>query len=89
MKLLIDFLCLLAVFVSTVQSAGERKAFCYLPHEFGKCDGHRIMWAFSNKQQMCVPFAFSNCGGNENRFFTKENCEKACAPIQSRFVLSN
>ncbi|XP_033165001.1 kunitz-type serine protease inhibitor microlepidin-3 [Drosophila mauritiana] len=89
MKLLTEFLCLLAVLLSTVESAEKRKAFCYLPYEFGKCGGHRVMWAFSIKELECVPFVFSNCGGNENRFHTKENCEKACAPIQSRFVLAN
>ncbi|EDW43327.1 GM26503 [Drosophila sechellia] len=66
----------------------RKTAFCYLAYEFGKCGGHRVMWAFSIKELECVPFVFSNCGGNENRFHTKENCEKACAPIQSRFVLA-
>ncbi|XP_039495261.1 LOW QUALITY PROTEIN: kunitz-type serine protease inhibitor 2 [Drosophila santomea] len=86
MKLLIELLCPLEYFVSIVQSGRKRKAFCHLPQELGKCEGHRFMYAFSNRQQMCVPFAFSNCGGNENRCFSKENCAKACAQIRSRFV---
>uniref|UniRef100_A0A6P4FVE1 Kunitz-type serine protease inhibitor textilinin-3 n=1 Tax=Drosophila rhopaloa TaxID=1041015 RepID=A0A6P4FVE1_DRORH len=84
MKVLIVLLGLLSV--STGQfSARNRKALCYLPSEYGKCGGHRMMWTFSNRQQKCVPFLFSNCGGNENRFFTKENCESACAPTDSPF----
>ncbi|XP_016949870.1 kunitz-like toxin PcKuz2 [Drosophila biarmipes] len=89
MKVVIIALGLLAIFVSTVQPAGKRNALCYLPHEFGKCGGHRLMWAFSNNQGKCVPFVFSNCGGNENRFYTQEKCERTCAIINQRFVVAN
>ncbi|XP_017015531.1 kunitz-type serine protease inhibitor textilinin-2 [Drosophila takahashii] len=89
MKVGIVILGLLAISVSTVQPARNRLALCYLPQQFGKCGGHRLMWAFSNQQQMCVPFVFSNCGGNENRFFTKEKCEKTCAILHNRFVHAN
>ncbi|XP_017046370.1 PI-actitoxin-Axm2b [Drosophila ficusphila] len=86
MKTLVVFLCFLGFFVATVQPAEkDRNEFCYFPSQYGKCNGHRVLWYFSINQKMCVPFVFSNCGGNQNRFFTKEMCEKACAPRFSIF----
>merc|ERR1712119_126199 len=37
----------------------------------------------------CTKFRYSGCGGNSNRFETKEGCEEKCADNVSRTKLSS
>ncbi|RCN40388.1 Kunitz/Bovine pancreatic trypsin inhibitor domain protein [Ancylostoma caninum] len=57
------------------QSTGKA---CFLLLDIGNCRGKVIRYGYDQKQNRCVPFAWSGCGGNLNRFKTKHNCELAC-----------
>jgi hypothetical protein len=35
-------------------------------------------WFFDNEEKRCRTFYFLGCGGNDNRFETREECEQAC-----------
>lgn len=51
---------------------------CYLPPEPGKCNAEFTRWYFNRHSKECSWFQYGGCGGNENRFRTKEGCEKTC-----------
>ncbi|KAH8280839.1 hypothetical protein KR054_000677, partial [Drosophila jambulina] len=46
--------------------------------DYGKCNGHVMMWAYSMYDHKCFRFAYSTCGGNTNRFRTLEECQRTC-----------
>jgi papilin len=49
---------------------------CKLPIVVGPCKAAFLSWGFENGK--CKQFAYGGCQGNENRFGTKEECEKTC-----------
>jgi len=42
------------------------------------CRGSFEMWSFDKSSKTCDKFMFGGCGGNENQFPKKEECEKEC-----------
>lgn len=38
------------------------------------------MWYFDSGNNDCLSFAYSGCGGNENRFPSRSACREACKP---------
>ncbi|CAD5231575.1 unnamed protein product [Bursaphelenchus xylophilus] len=52
--------------------------FCGLAPERGNCSGEQQKFYFLAEWQSCFAFKYSGCGGNENRFDTREECEQAC-----------
>lgn len=46
---------------------------------YGKCAQVLVRWHFNREQKACLPFVYSGCGGNSNRFDSKETCEESCA----------
>uniref|UniRef100_A0A2H1WD78 SFRICE_039405 n=1 Tax=Spodoptera frugiperda TaxID=7108 RepID=A0A2H1WD78_SPOFR len=57
---------------------GLETAQCAEPQEAGSCDNKEALWSFSVSENRCVPFYFSGCGGNNNRFPSREACEQTC-----------
>ncbi|CAH8481799.1 unnamed protein product [Schistosoma turkestanicum] len=51
---------------------------CALPMKKGYCLQNKPRFYYSSAEKKCLPFTFKGCGGNENRFHTKEQCEKFC-----------
>lgn len=43
-----------------------------------KCMAFFPSWSFDKKDGACKRFIYGGCGGNSNRFSTKEECEKKC-----------
>lgn len=35
-------------------------------------------WYYNSKTGKCEEFVYGGCGGNENKFETKDECERAC-----------
>ncbi|XP_049957491.1 spondin-1-like [Schistocerca serialis cubense] len=62
------------------QSAEEeqefRKDFCLLPRSSGHCRGAFYHWFFDETE--CKEFRYGGCGGNQNNFPTREECEEKC-----------
>ncbi|PRD22731.1 UNVERIFIED_CONTAM: Kunitz-type U19-barytoxin-Tl1a [Trichonephila clavipes] len=46
--------------------------------EGGPCLGHIEMFFYDLKTKKCQTFFWRGCGGNDNRFSTKEDCEAEC-----------
>ncbi len=38
------------------------------------------MWYFDSGNGDCMPFAYTGCGGNENRFPSRSACRETCRP---------
>ncbi|KAH8353538.1 hypothetical protein KR084_011719 [Drosophila pseudotakahashii] len=80
MKLLI----FAVVFIAFMASAFALKnAICGLPHSRngdGKisCEAYIPSWSYDNNHNECIKFTYGGCGGNDNRFNSKENCEDKC-----------
>jgi hypothetical protein len=51
-------------------------AACSLPFEGGECDGSIPVFAFVDGA--CRRATYGGCGGNENRFYSIEECESVC-----------
>ncbi|VDK38991.1 unnamed protein product [Taenia asiatica] len=52
---------------------------CNLPIEVGPCRSLIRVWGYNPNTRQCVNFAYSGCGGNANRFYHRNSCERICA----------
>ncbi|XP_035991472.1 LOW QUALITY PROTEIN: collagen alpha-6(VI) chain [Fundulus heteroclitus] len=51
---------------------------CLLGKDSGSCRNYTFLWFYDSKKARCARFLYSGCGGNENRFGTREECEDTC-----------
>uniref|UniRef100_A0A131YNH7 Pancreatic trypsin inhibitor n=1 Tax=Rhipicephalus appendiculatus TaxID=34631 RepID=A0A131YNH7_RHIAP len=51
---------------------------CNLPPEKGLCRASISMFYFNSTANKCMVFKYGGCGGNENKFHSKEGCERKC-----------
>ena len=51
---------------------------CNLPKVVGTCRASIPSWYFDAQTEDCEQFLYDGCGGNENRFPSKEECRGAC-----------
>ncbi|PAV62665.1 hypothetical protein WR25_20400 isoform A [Diploscapter pachys] len=58
--------------------AGKTRDACRLNVDVGRCKGAYESWAYEVATGTCVAFKYTGCGGNQNRFSTKEACEALC-----------
>ncbi|ODM94251.1 Kunitz-type serine protease inhibitor APEKTx1 [Orchesella cincta] len=52
---------------------------CMQPMVKGYCYAIFKMFYYNSANKQCEEFEYGGCGGNQNRFDTKEQCEKTCA----------
>ncbi|XP_077977697.1 uncharacterized protein LOC144433262 [Glandiceps talaboti] len=57
---------------------GSRTMCCLTP-DYGSCYGNEDMWYYDCNEGICSTFMYSGCGGNGNRFDSKETCIEECA----------
>ncbi|CAK1550996.1 unnamed protein product [Leptosia nina] len=51
---------------------------CQLPMISGPCEGSEMQWFYDAATDACMQFTYSGCGGNENRFRSRDECEHRC-----------
>ncbi|KAB1264320.1 Collagen alpha-1 chain [Camelus dromedarius] len=62
---------------------GDAPDPCSLPLDEGSCTAYTLRWyhrAMPGGMEACHPFVYGGCGGNANRFGTREACERRCPP---------
>ncbi|XP_045537794.1 papilin isoform X3 [Papilio machaon] len=57
---------------------GKPQPSCVEPQETGNCTEKHAAWSFSQTENRCVPFYYTGCGGNGNRFDTEASCMASC-----------
>ncbi|XP_039498869.1 male accessory gland serine protease inhibitor-like [Drosophila santomea] len=60
-----------------------KNAICGLPHSLNgdgriSCEAYIPRWSYDGDRNECIKFIYGGCGGNENRFDSRENCEDKC-----------
>nr|XP_017108225.2 inter-alpha-trypsin inhibitor-like [Drosophila bipectinata] len=56
----------------------RRKAICLQPVVYGTCRVGVNAWHYKISEHKCVKFVYRLCGGNQNRFYSKKECEEMC-----------
>lgn len=73
----------LAASSSSSSSAGYRAdPVCELTVDSGTCSDFQDAWYFDSFSRKCHRFIYSGCGGNSNRYRTKDECELRCGKLQ-------
>lgn len=57
---------------------------CYMPVSPGSCHGIIKRYYYNEYTKDCSEFEFTGCGGNNNNFFTKNECANMCMEISSK-----
>ncbi|KAK8752574.1 hypothetical protein OTU49_006287 [Cherax quadricarinatus] len=52
--------------------------FCFLEKHQGTCGNLQAYWHFDSQDGVCKQFLYGGCDGNENRFSSRQECEKKC-----------
>ncbi|XP_037587861.1 collagen alpha-4(VI) chain-like isoform X2 [Cebus imitator] len=55
---------------------------CSMDPVQGECQDYTLKWYYNKEERVCQQFWYGSCGGNANRFETKEECEAQCVPTQ-------
>lgn len=64
--------------VHNVRFSAKSREICNLRLDVGRCEGHFDSWYYEVATGLCEQFQYSGCGGNANRFHSKEQCEGLC-----------
>ena len=51
---------------------------CSLAYDRGACDNYTIHWYYSSADRRCAQFYYGGCGGNANRFRSRDECYGFC-----------
>ncbi|XP_061413779.1 kunitz-type U19-barytoxin-Tl1a-like [Lethenteron reissneri] len=71
--------------VSQLYPAGGK--VCILSPDKGVCLAHLLRWHYNSTQRGCDVFLYGGCGGNGNRFQSREECQKMCSPLSTKTML--
>ncbi|CAB3262028.1 unnamed protein product [Arctia plantaginis] len=66
----------LILFVGLAMSEVDPK--CSQPIDPGICFGYSEMYGFDVTTQECKKFIYGGCQGNDNRFYSLEECQNNC-----------
>lgn len=65
---------------SPIEGSGDGgEGYCHLKMEQGSCKAIIPAWYYNHLTGQCSQFQYGGCGGNENRFTSREVCESSCS----------
>lgn len=57
---------------------------CFHDTDAGECrDDISTRWYYNRAEGICDVFSYGGCGGNQNNFMTREECEHNCGNVQN------
>ncbi|XP_017288294.1 collagen alpha-1(XXVIII) chain isoform X2 [Kryptolebias marmoratus] len=56
---------------------------CGLVLDQGTCRDYNIRWYYDKQANACAQFWYGGCGGNKNRFDTKDECKTTCVAARA------
>ncbi|XP_049527144.1 boophilin-H2 isoform X1 [Dermacentor silvarum] len=71
-------LYIILALIGTAFAARNFDKECRQAPNSGFCRAMQPMWWFNVKSGRCEQFFYGGCGGNENKYETKEQCEENC-----------
>ncbi|XP_073820808.1 male accessory gland serine protease inhibitor-like [Musca autumnalis] len=74
---------ILAIFAAISSTIGLKHDICGLKHSSNgdsviMCAAYFPSWSYRADTNECVDFIYGGCGGNDNRFGSKDECESKC-----------
>lgn len=57
---------------------------CLLYQDRGNCSNMTSKFFYDKQDGVCKQFMYSGCSGNENRFDSKQECERQCSEAQGK-----
>nr|CAH8853326.1 unnamed protein product [Trichobilharzia regenti] len=72
--------CILFILISLfkIHLCADCEDGCLLKPDTGRCRAAIPSYYYDPSSNTCKVFTYGGCGGNGNRFPSKEACEKAC-----------
>ncbi|XP_050528636.1 papilin isoform X2 [Daktulosphaira vitifoliae] len=67
---------------TTLAPARFSKEKCFLYQDRGSCSDMTPKYFYDRQDGVCKQFMYGGCGGNENRFDNKQECERQCFDAQ-------
>ncbi|KAH8293222.1 hypothetical protein KR018_000113, partial [Drosophila ironensis] len=58
-------------------------ARCWYTANPGPCEDFTKVWGYDYLTNRCIFFLYGGCGGNPNRFYTKQDCLDTCRVYKS------
>lgn len=62
-----------------------RNEFCFQESDAGPCRESTPQWHYDSSDGVCKQFLYGGCGGNQNRFPSRSECEQRCSTSQGKF----
>lgn len=59
-------------------------SICYAPPDPGNCTDSIPSYYYDPAAQRCSAFVYTGCGGNANRYYSIEQCERQCGQFRGQ-----
>ncbi len=63
------------------------ESVCNQPKMVGTCLSYQTRYWFNTGSQLCEPFTYSGCQGNENNFVTSLDCQNYCRNVRRQSLI--
>ncbi|XP_026818119.1 papilin isoform X3 [Rhopalosiphum maidis] len=68
--------------ITTLAPPQFSKDKCFLSQDRGNCSNMSSKYFYDRQDGVCKQFMYGGCGGNDNRFDSKQECERQCFEAQ-------